>query len=135
KKIVFIMINARSFATSKLDQQQATPGVLDMLLGTINSGIDQTTFGTAQRLRTLLSEEFLLRAKEAMQAGFPAVAMNFNTVNDNTFLIPIDFDAIDRADCRLNFHDIGTSWTLSKQQIDALLIVGKALLAVAPNFA
>jgi NTE family protein len=135
KKIVFIMINARSFAASKLDQQQATPGILDMLLGTIDSGIDQTTFGTAQRLRTLLSDEFLLRAKEAAQAGFPAVAANFNTVNDNTFLIPIDFDAIDPPDCRQNFHDIGTSWTLSKQQIDALLIVGKALLAVAPNFA
>ena len=69
-----------------------------------------------------------------MEAGFPATAANFATVNANTFLIPIDFDAIDDTDCRDKFHNIGTSWTLDKQQIDAVLLVGKALLAGAPNF-
>jgi NTE family protein len=134
KRIVFIMINARSFATSRLDQQQATPGALDGLLGTISSGIDQTTFGTADRLRELLSESFVLQAKEAMDAGAPAIAANFNTVNANTFLIPIDFDALDDPDCRQRFHNIGTSWTLESKQIDALLVIGKALLFAAPNF-
>ena len=102
---------------------------------TINSGLDQTTFSTAQRLRTLLGDEFLRRARDFTEAGFPATAANFATVNANTFLIPIDFDAIDDTDCRQKFHNIGTSWTLDKQQIDAVLLVGKALLTAAPNFA
>jgi NTE family protein len=133
KRIVFVMINARSFGTSRLDQQQATPGALDALLGTISSGIDQTTFGTAERLRELLNEQFVLQVKEAMDAGATEIAANFNTVNANTFLIPIDFDAIEGADCRQRFHDIGTSWTLEKKDIDALLVVGKSLLFAAPN--
>ena len=58
KKIVFIMINARSFAGSDLDNSQATPGMLDMLTASIGSSIDRATFSTSERIRNLLIERF-----------------------------------------------------------------------------
>src|SRR4029077_9483665 len=58
RKIVFIMINARSFAGSDLDNSQATPGMLAMLTASIGSSIDRATFSTSERIRNLLIERF-----------------------------------------------------------------------------
>jgi NTE family protein len=130
KRIVVVMVNARSVKTSALDRQQATPGLLDMALGSIDSSIDRATFSTAERLRTLLQTGFQTTADQAARGGNREVAANFRAAASNTEFIAIDFDAIpdDYADCRRNFHAIATSWTLSGQEIDALKLVGGALL-------
>jgi len=66
--------------------------------------------------------------------GSTEVAANFAAIGANTFLIPVDFDAIADADCRRRFHSISTSWALPSRQVDALMAVGQALLGVAPKF-
>jgi NTE family protein len=132
KKIVFVMINARSFKPSALDKSQATPGLVDMLLASINSSIDRATFNTAERLRTLLQGQYRLFAAQAQN---PTIKANFNAAADNMRLITIDFDAIRNDDCRRNFHSIATSWALSAREIDALKAVGGGLLQQDPGFA
>ena len=47
-KLIFVVVNARSFAPSRLDQSAATPGMLSMLLASISAPIDRATAGTAQ---------------------------------------------------------------------------------------
>src|SRR5262249_42245480 len=108
RKIVFVMINARNFKTSALDRQQATPGMLDMALGAIDSSIDRATFNTGERLRTLLQTGFQATADQAARGGNHEVAANFREVAYNTEFIAIDFDAIPDvyAACRRNFHAI-----------------------------
>ncbi len=114
KKIIFIMVNARSFPPSDLDRSQATPGLLAMLGASINSAIDRASFGTADRIRVLLSERFRLIAEEAArqadqpQPGLPAdvvrlrrdmllkISANFKAITANTEFIAVDFDAIPR---------------------------------------
>ncbi len=145
RKIVFVMINARSFKPSRLDTEQATPGMLDMALGSIDSSIDRATFNTAERLRTLLGEEFRRAAQQAIDAAGRATdpalradlikqAANFRKAAANTRLLTVDFDAIEQDECRKAFHGIATSWTLSDQEIDALLLAGGALLAQDRSF-
>jgi NTE family protein len=134
KKIVFVMVNARSFMPSDLDRQQATPGMLDMLTASINSSIDRATFNTAERLRTLLADKFRGIADDAARAGQPGIAASFRTVAANTQLIAVDFDAIDDRECRRRFHSIPTNWALSNAQIDALTAVGEALVTGHPDF-
>ena len=132
KKIVFVMVNARSFKPSGLDKSAATPGMLDMALGSIDSAIDRTTFNTAERLRALLQGQFLQFANEVDN---PVTKANYRAAAQNTKLITVDFDAIDNSECRRKFHSIATSWSLSKEEIDALKAVGGALLVQDPNFA
>ncbi|HVO02565.1 MAG TPA: patatin-like phospholipase family protein [Candidatus Cybelea sp.] len=134
KRIVFVMVNARSFPVSALDQQKATPSELSMLLATIDSTIDRATLGTSERVRKLLVEELGLDAKEAADLGLPQVAANLNAAADNTTFIDVDFDAIPLASCRQRFHDIPTSWTLSGPQIDGIEAMGEALLGADPGF-
>lgn len=157
KKIVFIVIDARSAPASGLDGSQATPGAVDMLLGTIDAGIDRTAMGNKARLHSLLVDTFNEQAEsdsaeagelrrqadDAAKSGDAAqaaklrkiademdvTAAHWQTVKENTFLVPVDFDAIGPDACRLAYHSIPTSWTLKDAQVDDLLKMGKALLA------
>jgi predicted acylesterase/phospholipase RssA len=128
KRVVFILINARSDPPSTLNGQVATPGIVDMLLGTINTALDSATFSTIRRLRVLLEEQF----KAAAQTMPPVLAANFGALE--TLFIPVDFSAIPDGDCRHMFESIATSWTVPDGEVDALLVVGEALLNAAPDF-
>jgi hypothetical protein len=131
RKLIFITVNARSFVPSALDQEQATPGMLDMLLASIGAPIDRATSGTAAQLRSLLIDEF-----SEMSLGDPVKKARFEAfAKDNTALISIDFDAIVDTACRRKYHSIPTSWSLETQQVDALMKIGGALLANDPDFA
>jgi NTE family protein len=129
KKLIFVAINARSFAPSDLDAQQATPGIVDMLLASIDAPIDRTTAGTAAQLRNLLFDEF-----RQLSLGDPVKEARFKALAENTALVSIDFDAIVDEDCRRKYHSIPTSWSLDRKQVDAVLKVGGALLANDPEF-
>ena len=129
KKLIFIVVNARSFSASGLDQTQATPDALDMLLASIDSPIDRATTGTASQLRELLFDEF-----RQIVLRDPSKAEIFHALAKNTALVTVDFDAILDEDCRRKYHNIPTRWALEKKQIDALMEVGKALLQNDPEF-
>lgn len=129
-KLIFIVVNARSFAGSELDSSPATPGAVDMLLASISAPIDRATAGTASQLRELLFDEF-----RQLDLADPQHEERFHKLAENTALIAIDFDAIADTACRRKFQGIATSWTLPPEEIDALLEVGGALLANDPAFA
>ena len=134
KKILFVMVNARSAKSSELDAQQATPGVISMLSASIGSSSDRATQGMAERLRSLLLSALGAQADQAARAGAKDLAANIRTAAANTQLIAIDFDAIQDDTCRQNFHAIDTTWSLPRRTIDALKAMGEALLAQHPNF-
>jgi NTE family protein len=152
KKIVFVMVNARSFPPSALDHSQATPSALDMLGASISSSIDRATVGASERLRTLLGQTYrgladdATRAANEPQPGMPAdvvrirrelllrQAANFRAISANTQLIVVDFDAITDPACRQAFHSVKTTWTLPAVQIDGLKSMGEALFAASPDY-
>lgn len=121
KHLIFVVINARSFAPNALDEQAATPGAIDMALASINAPIDRATGGTAIQLRTLLNERF---------RELPG-----NPIADHTALISVDFDAIHDEGCRRRFQSIATNWHLEEDELAAIDLVGKALLQQDPNWA
>jgi len=143
RKIVFVMINARSFAGSGLDNSPATPGALAMLTAAMDSSIDRATFSTSERIRDLLIERFRGMAddidREARKPGpmrdkLREIGANFRTVAANTQFLAVDFDAIGDQRCRAAFHSIQTSWALPGNQLDGLNVMGEALLAQNPDF-
>lgn len=153
KKIIFVMVNARSFPPSDLDRSEATPGMIDMLLASLDSAIDRATFGTSERIRLLLTAQFRAAAEAAeSEAAKPPkageapdvvrlrremllrTARNYRAIAANAFFIAVDFDAITDARCRSEFHKIKTSWTLPAAEIDALKVMGEALFADNRDF-
>jgi NTE family protein len=130
KRLIWIIINARSDPPSKLDTNGATPGIADMFQGTVNSAIDSRTSSGIYELNESLREQWAAAAGEMP----PELAANFRTIANNTFLVGVDFEAIPDPACRKAFQSIPTSWTLSPTQIDALMLIGPALLTAAPDF-
>ncbi len=122
RRVIFILVNARSAKASELNAEIATPGAIATVGATINAAIDSATFGNFERLETLLRERFRAAAVDLPES----LAKNFRKVK--TFFVPVDFDAIEDDACRHDFQSISTSWTLPKKQIDALPIAGQALL-------
>jgi NTE family protein len=134
KRILFVMVNSRSAASSRLDRRPDTPGIVDMLQGTTGASIDNASIGAAHRLRELLYHAFEEEAASLKAQGNDAVAANFQTVADNTSLVSVDFDAIPNATCRQRFHNIGTNWGMSDEEVTAVLDVGEAMTANDPQF-
>lgn len=126
QRIVFVLVNARSQPPSALDTQLSTPGVLDMLNGTINAAIDNALFGDLDRTRQLIQRGLQQRTKDAPEPVRRKVA------ELQTSFLTVDFQAIDRTDCRQAFQDIATSWTLPAGEIEALYQVAGPLLAASP---
>lgn len=132
KKIVFVLVNARSAAPSDLDGKRDTPGIVDMLASSIYSALDRATFNMAERLRTLLTEFFMAQANNRILDR--ETRANFATVARNTYLIPIDFHAIDDPKCRVHYHSIGTNWALPADTLASIDAIGEALIANHPQF-
>ena len=120
KNLVFLVINARSDASSELDTSPETPGVCCMLSATIDSAIDNATFSSVEHVEVLLRERMRMSAKDSEEKKWIKEL--------STYLIAIDFDAIEDRSCRLKFQSIETTWSLNDQQIDGLLQLGGALL-------
>jgi len=130
KRIIWVLINARSSPPSQLDTQHATPGLLDMFLGTVDTGIDSKTSSSIVEVQDALQAEWAAAAQ-----SLPGeLGANLDQAAKHLFILKVDFDAIENPVCRRQFHSVPTSWTLTDKQIDAVLAAGPALLLQAPQF-
>ena len=132
RKIVFVLVNARSAKPSELDGKRDTPGIVDMLSASISSTLDRATFNMSERLRVLLTEFFVGESRNDIHDR--RTRANFAAIARETYLIPIDFHAIDDPACRTRFHSIGTNWALPSDTLRSLELMGEALLANDPDF-
>jgi NTE family protein len=120
KRVVFVVVNARSEPDNSYGQSATPPGAISTLLTTIGSPIDGTSFLMLDGLRTNLSKTLGHDVK--------------------SYVVPVDFDFIrnqgeyDRADCRKKFKNLATSWVLSSGEVDALLALGTAMVRESPKF-
>lgn len=133
REVIFVMINAKSFAASSLDQQHAPPTIGEMLSATINGALDNATAGGASKLRTVLFEKFSVQADQLHALGDLDGEANLRNMSQHVHLIQVDFDAIENANCRDAFHHISTSWSLPKSDVDGLLQIGRALMFSSPE--
>lgn len=124
KRVIWIVVNARSFAPSPLDASQATPGLIDMAMGTVDSAIDSKTASNLRQIARL--------ADELHEAGRAVGSDHLASLP--VYVARVDFDAIPDTACRRRFHSIPTSWHLEDRDVDALYQVGPALLAADHAF-
>jgi NTE family protein len=127
KKLVFIMINARSATPSELDDAPDTPGEIPMLVASIYAPIGRATAGGAHQVRNLIREQLGGWADEAERQGTPQIAKRLRALAEQAKFVPVELDAIGDGDCRQTMQTIPTSWTLSAAQLDATLKMGRAL--------
>jgi NTE family protein len=120
KRVVFVVVNARSEPDNSYGQSATPPGAISTLLTTIGSPIDGTSFQMLEGLRNNL------RATLGRDVS--------------SYVVPVDFDFIrsqssdDGADCRRKFKNLATSWVLKSGEVDALLALGSAMVRESTQF-
>jgi NTE family protein len=110
-KLLLIVVNARGQAANEFGASAKPPGVKDMLLTSIGTPIDATSFQFLGRLDELLDERFKPKS-----------------------LVLVDFDFIADRECRARFHTMATSWTLPRDQVEDLIALGRAMVLQSPRY-
>ncbi|HVO16724.1 MAG TPA: patatin-like phospholipase family protein [Alphaproteobacteria bacterium] len=110
-KVLLVVVNARGESDKKFGESPTPPGVTDMLLTSIGTPIDGTSFQFLGQLDQLLDDRFKPKS-----------------------IVLVDFDLIADRACRSYFHNMATSWTLPPRQVDDLIALGKAMVLQSPRY-
>ena len=113
-----IVVNARSQPDRDYGKSSMPPGIASTLFSTFGAAVDSTS---------------LLLTDKAMSFPGPDKCIGVDK-KPGVSVIRVDFDSIDNAKCRNDFHNISTSWSLSEKEIDALIRVGGALLHQSESY-
>jgi NTE family protein len=110
-KVLLIVVNARGESANDFGRSPTPPNATDMLLTSIGTPIDGTSFQLLGQLDQLINKRFNPKS-----------------------VVVVDFDFIADARCRARFHNMATSWTLPTDQVNDLIALGKAMVLQSPAY-
>lgn len=109
-----ILVNARSQPDRDYENSSMPPGIDSTLFSTFGAAVDSTSL--------LLTDKAV-----SLPGAYKCVGVDGEA---GVTIIRVDFDSIpdEYRDCRKDFHNISTSWSLSEGEVNALIKIGGALL-------
>ena len=110
-KVLLIVVNARGESANDFGSSPTPPSAKDMLLTSIGTPIDGTSFQMLGQLDQLINKRFNPKS-----------------------VVVVDFDFIADAACRARFHNMATNWTLPPDQVNDLIALGKAMVLQSPSY-
>ena len=137
RRIVLMVVNARSAPRTDWDQKESPPGVTAQLLQASGVPIDRYSFETVElmkdraeiakwRRELLVSRARLAGASEAQaEASVPKVSLE---------VLDVSFDAIRDPKERASFMNLPTSFVLPAEDVDRLREVAGRLMRQSPDF-
>lgn len=130
RKLVVLVVNARSDAPNKIYESPELPSEWDMIKSVTSVPIDSMTASVNSQMQERLTQ---IR-KEADNAPADAKFRGMKV-----YSIQIDFDQLkdnnkDQKHLRSNAKSIPTSWNISAEDRDVISEVGKLLLQQHPDF-
>ncbi|WP_090906721.1 patatin-like phospholipase family protein [Nitrosospira sp. Nsp13] len=138
KRIVVFIVNSMSSPTTKWDQSESVPGVLDILSKTAGTPIDTYSYesvevlkDTAARWRTLR----MIRDSAALKNNKdPAVAAVLRAPDAEIYAIDVSFSALeDKAELHF-LNQLPTSFMLPAEAVDRLRAAAETLIMASPEF-
>jgi NTE family protein len=130
RKLVVIVVNARSDPQNKLYQQQSQPGLIDQIEAVISVPIVANTASLQIALSGLLDELSKAAVDAASQAKFRDMEVYAITVDYDQ--IPVDTPA--HRELRDQAKNVPTSWTLTGPQLQVTEQAGHFLLRRHPCY-
>jgi len=142
KRLVLIVVNARTEDEDKLSAKKTPPGIITVAGKTATVAMDNYSFETMERLRSILYErvqnqnnlaECQKRIKET--CGNPSAVTAFRREID-PYVVEINFKAADQIpgeDPRY-YLNLPTTFKLKKEQVAKLITIGPKLLRASPMY-
>ena len=130
RKLVVVVVNARSDPPNKLYQQSQQPGLVGQIQAVTSVPIDANTANSETALSALLGELAQAAAGAAGQAKFAGMRIYGITVDYDQ----IPADTPDHRALRDAAKDVPTSWTLTAPQLQVTEEAGRFLLRRHPCY-
>ena len=139
EKFVIIVVNARPDSGDTISRKESPPGLSVVAVKTATIAMDNYSVETIEVMKEL--RDMRVRAQRNIAACQRRLADCPNAppvpglaADIEPYVIEINFEAIPDPARRNYFLAFPTSFTLSRDQVDALIQVGPELLRAAPEF-
>ena len=140
-KLVIIAANARTAPPEDLDKHRHPPGLVDVALKTATISMENYSFDTVEMTRELTeqraqSQRELENCQSNINArcpGSPALPPLAGR-NLRSYVIELNFEGIENPQEQECFLSLPTSYSLSHQQVIALINIAGELLETHPKF-
>ena len=141
KRLLVIVVNAKTQKRETLDQKEAPPGLKTTAYKTATVSMDHYTFESVQVFTDLLQER--IKTQKNMEGcqqlldrhagdGYKIPPLAGGKLK--LYVVDLTFDNIDDAQERDYFNNLPTSFKLSRQQVDKLIEAGGRMLSEHPEF-
>jgi NTE family protein len=137
RRIVLILVNARSAPGTDWDRQESPPGFVAQLLQSSGVPIDRYSFETVETMKDraeIVKWRRDLRVAQARLAGVTEAEAEARFPKVTLEVIDVTFDAIADPKERARFMNLPTSFVLPPDEIDQLREVAGRLLRQSPEY-
>src|SRR5262245_26944115 len=137
RRIVLIVVNARSAPRTDWDKQESPPGIFGQLLQASGVPIDRYSFETVELMKDRAEihkwRRELLVAR-ARLAGMSEAQAEASVPKISLEVLDVSFDAIPDPKERAYFLNLPTSFVLQAEEVDRLREVAGRLLRQSPEY-
>jgi predicted acylesterase/phospholipase RssA len=141
KRLLFIIVNAKTDPTETLEKDEGTPGLVTVGVKACTIPMDNYTFETIELLKARLGE--YIRKQEEVSACQKIVdehCRNGFRLADaaggrmKLYIAELSFEGIRERAEKVYFNNLPTSFALEREEVDKLIEIGGRLLAEEPAF-
>lgn len=137
RRVIVIVVNARSEASNDWGMKESPPGLSGQLLQSSGVPIERFSFETIELLRdriAMSSWRRRLRVLEAIAAGATPEEAEASVPDIDMLLVEISFDQVSDPERRSYLKNLPTSFVLEPEEVDALRSVAGELLQQSPGY-
>jgi NTE family protein len=137
RRIVFIVVNARSSHTKDWQKDESPPGSIKQLAQSTGVPIERYSFETVELIKDraeIADQRRRLMIAEAQLAGMSKAEAESRFPKIDIYVMDVNFENLDDAEERKFFMNLPTSFVLEDEEVDRLREVGGRLLRQSPTY-
>ncbi|MEI8190565.1 MAG: patatin-like phospholipase family protein [candidate division NC10 bacterium] len=140
RRLVVIVVNAKTGPDTEWDRKEAAPGVKDVLSAVVDAPMANYSFETIELMQERFKQwtkdyQSRVDCQEILQASCPQATLPGGPLAKVDFYpIVIGFDSLSDPEESRFFKNLGTTFNLPAETIDRLREVAGRLLAQSPQF-
>jgi NTE family protein len=139
EKFVIIVVNARPDSGDTISKKESPPGLGVVAVKTATIAMDNYSFETIEVMKELRdmrerAQRNIAACRQRLAACPTAPPLPGLAAEIDPYVIEVNFEAIPDPERRKYFLTLPTSFTLSREQVDALIRIGPELLRAEPEF-
>ena len=140
EKLVIIVVNAHTVDTDKISGRESPPGLFTVASKTATIAMENYSIETIEAMKELRKERMkaqknLAACQKRLDQCPDSAPLPKFAANIDPYIIEVNFEALKHPEHRNYFLSLPTSFSLTPEQVDALIHIGPQLIEESPDYA